>query len=49
MVEMFESRFEKVNLVRYPPAFPGWTERPAIIAAQKKVLHTPGYADRAPA
>lgn len=47
MVEMFESRFEKVNLLRYPPAFPGWTGRPVIIATQKKALHTPGYADRA--
>jgi SAM-dependent methyltransferase len=47
MVEMFQSRFEKVDLVRYPPTFPGWTGRPAIIATQKKPLHTPGYADRA--
>jgi SAM-dependent methyltransferase len=47
MVEMFQSRFEKVDLVRYPPTFPGWTGRPAIVATQKKALHTSGYADRA--
>jgi len=46
MVEMFESRFEKVSLVRYPPAYPGWTGRPAIIASQKKSPLTPGHADR---
>jgi SAM-dependent methyltransferase len=36
MVENFEKYFEKVTLIRYPPAVPGWTGRPAIIAEQKR-------------
>jgi SAM-dependent methyltransferase len=36
MVEQFEGRFSSVEVVRYPPAFPGWTGRPAIVASGKK-------------
>ncbi|HWE72428.1 MAG TPA: class I SAM-dependent methyltransferase [Stellaceae bacterium] len=36
MVEQFDGYFERVEVVRYPPAFPGWTGRPAIVASQKK-------------
>ena len=36
MVEQFRRYFEQVEVVRYPPAFPGWTGRPAIIASHKK-------------
>jgi SAM-dependent methyltransferase len=36
MVEQFERYFSDVELVRYPPAFPGWAGRPAIIASRKK-------------
>jgi SAM-dependent methyltransferase len=36
MVESFEKYFEKVELIRYPPAVAGWTGRPAIIAEQKR-------------
>lgn len=36
MVEQFERYFEQVEVVRYPPAFPGWTGRPAIVASRKK-------------
>ena len=36
MVEQFERYFGKVEVVRYPPAFPGWAGRPAIIASDKK-------------
>ena len=37
MVESFEKYFEDVTLIRYPPAFPGWTGRPAIVARKKRV------------
>lgn len=36
MVEQFEVYFEEVELVRYPPAFPGWQGRPALIARRKR-------------
>ncbi len=36
MVEQFESYFGSVEVVRYPPAFPGWAGRPAIVASGKK-------------
>ena len=36
MVEQFESYFGNVEVVRYPPAFPGWAGRPAIVASGKK-------------
>lgn len=36
MVEQFERYFEQVEIVRYPPAFPGWAGRPAIVASRKK-------------
>lgn len=38
MIERFNAYFEDVKLVRYPPAFPGWTGRPAIIASGKKPI-----------
>jgi SAM-dependent methyltransferase len=37
MIESFERYFEEVTLIRYPPAFPGWTGRPAIVARQKRL------------
>jgi SAM-dependent methyltransferase len=36
MVESFLKYFENVALVRYPPAFPGWRGRPAILASEKR-------------
>jgi SAM-dependent methyltransferase len=36
MVEQFELYFRHVEVVRYPPAFPGWIGRPAIVASEKK-------------
>jgi SAM-dependent methyltransferase len=36
MVELFEPYFARVEVVRYPPAFPGWTGRPALVATGKK-------------
>lgn len=36
MIESFERYFEDVTLIRYPPRFPGWTGRPAIIARKKR-------------
>jgi SAM-dependent methyltransferase len=36
MVEQFERHFGRVEVVRYPPAFPGWAGRPAIVASDKK-------------
>jgi SAM-dependent methyltransferase len=36
MVEQFEAYFQNVEVVRYPPAFPGWVGRPAIVASGKK-------------
>jgi len=37
MVEQYETYFDKVELVRYPPAFPGWAGRPAILASAKRL------------
>ncbi len=36
MVEQFERCFEQVELVHYPPEFPGWVGRPAIMASRKR-------------
>ncbi|MBR0717747.1 trans-aconitate 2-methyltransferase [Bradyrhizobium liaoningense] len=36
MVEQFGRYFTDVKLVRYPPRFPGWAGRPAILASRKK-------------
>ena len=36
MVDRFKAYFNDVRLVRYPPPFPGWTGRPAIVASGKK-------------
>ena len=36
MVAIFEHHFEDVTLVRYPPPFPGWAGRPAVIARKKR-------------
>jgi hypothetical protein len=36
MVEQFAAYFDEVELVRYPPAFPGWSGRPAILASGKR-------------
>ncbi|MEI9984089.1 MAG: UbiA family prenyltransferase [Aliidongia sp.] len=38
MVELFRQYFERVEIVRYPPAFEGWQGRPAVIARGKKSL-----------
>jgi len=40
MVEQFEIYFENVSLVRYPPAFPGWEGRPALVATRKRAVTT---------
>lgn len=39
IVEQFERYFRCVEVVRYEPAFPGWTGRPAIVATQKKPVN----------
>jgi SAM-dependent methyltransferase len=36
MVEQFEAYFEQVSVVRYPPTFPGWQGRPALVATRKR-------------
>lgn len=36
MVEQFERYFEKVELTLYPPMFPGWEGRRALLATRKK-------------
>jgi len=36
MVELFGRYFERVDIVRYPPAFAGWQGRPALVASGKK-------------
>ena len=36
MVEQFDRYFWKVEIIRYPPAFPGWQGRPALVASRKK-------------
>jgi SAM-dependent methyltransferase len=38
MVERFQLFFKRVEIVRYPPAFPGWEGRPALIASEKKSI-----------
>jgi SAM-dependent methyltransferase len=38
MVEQFESFFESVSIIRYPPAFPDWKGRPALIATRKRAI-----------
>ena len=38
MVEQFEVFFESVTIVRYPPAFPGWQGRPALVAKGKRAV-----------
>lgn len=35
MVERFQMYFRRVDIVRYPPAFPGWEGRPALVATEK--------------
>jgi len=40
MVEQFDSYFENVSIVRYPPAFPGWEGRPALVATWKRAVTT---------
>ncbi len=37
MVEQFQASFEKVSVIRYPPAFAGWQGRPALIATRKLI------------
>ncbi len=41
MIDGFERHFDEVTLVRYPPRFPGWTGRPAIIARKKRPRDAP--------
>jgi SAM-dependent methyltransferase len=36
MVDQFEGLFASVEVIRYPPAFEGWTGRPALVARRKK-------------
>jgi SAM-dependent methyltransferase len=36
MVELFRQYFERVDILRYPPAFEGWQGRPALLALGKK-------------
>lgn len=36
MVQQFERYFQKVEVVRYPPACPGWQGRPALVASGKR-------------
>jgi len=38
MVERFETYFDRVEIIRYPPAFEGWQGRPALVASGKKRL-----------
>jgi SAM-dependent methyltransferase len=38
MVELFLQYFERVEVVRYPPAFAGWEGRPALVASGKKAI-----------
>ena len=40
MVEQFETFFESVSIIRYPPTSPGWKGRPALIATRKRALAT---------
>jgi SAM-dependent methyltransferase len=36
MLELFEQYFERVEIIRYPPAFEGWQGRPALVATAKR-------------
>jgi SAM-dependent methyltransferase len=36
MIEQFQVYFDEVSIVRYPPAFPGWQGRPALVATSKR-------------
>jgi 4-hydroxybenzoate polyprenyltransferase/SAM-dependent methyltransferase len=36
MVELFQQYFERVEIIRYPPAFEGWQGRPALLARGKR-------------
>jgi 4-hydroxybenzoate polyprenyltransferase/SAM-dependent methyltransferase len=36
MADLFSQYFESVEIIRYPPAFPGWQGRPALIARGKR-------------
>lgn len=47
MVERFQTYFRDVEVVRYPPAFPGWEGRPALLASAKRDRPEPGPADSA--
>ena len=38
MVELFRQYFERVDVIRYPPAFQGWQGRPALLASGKRRL-----------
>ena len=38
MIEQFEVFFESVTIVRYPPTFPGWQGRPALVAKGKRTV-----------
>src|SRR5262249_8611004 len=40
MVDQFDIYFESVSTVRYPPAFPGWEGRPALVATWKRAVTT---------
>jgi hypothetical protein len=35
-VEQFGGFFESVNIIRYPPVFPGFPGRPALVARGKR-------------
>jgi SAM-dependent methyltransferase len=36
MVEQFARYYRAIEVVRYPPAFPGWQGRPALVASGRK-------------
>lgn len=38
MTALFEGYFAQVEIVRYPPPFPGWTGRPALVATAKRAV-----------
>lgn len=48
MVEQFNHYFDEVSIHRYPPAFPGWTGRPALLARRKRVSVAAPPGDAAP-
>jgi hypothetical protein len=37
MLEQFGIYFEQVEIIRYPPTFPGWEGRPALVARRKRL------------